>query len=105
MGVESDADLLLFLSANDFGSDVVLNGNEPVRGVFFNGSEETQLAFDGPQIINNRPQVVCRTSDVTLTGLNTTTQNGVVIGGVSYTAREILPDGTGLTVIELHEVT
>lgn len=101
MGVESDADRLVFLDVDEFGTNAIVNGRQ-VRGIFFDGTEEVAAPFGG-ELIDNRPQLIARSADVDASGVNTDTDSSVTIGTTTYAVRELKPDGTGITVIELHE--
>jgi len=61
------------------------------RGIFDNGYSEV-LGVAGSE-----PSFTAKTSDVSVRAYG----NAVSIGGISYTVRGIMPDGTGLTRLVL----
>lgn len=89
MTFETDADRLAIL--NGCGAeDVTLNGNT-VRAIFDNAYAET-LDSAG-----TRPQLTCRTSDVSAI----TVGHIAIVRGSNYVVRNLIPDGTGMTVLDL----
>lgn len=90
---ESDADRLVLIRA--------------LGGVEFEGPQGSFLAiFDQPAlalgdlaVVTPAPQLTARTSDLEQAGV---VSGGTITGnGRSYLARQLLPDGTGMTVVDL----
>jgi hypothetical protein len=89
MTFETDADRLAII--NGCGAeDVTLNGTT-VRAIFENAYVE---AFDAA---GTRPQLLCRSSDVT----GITVGHAAVVRLSNYVVRNLSPDGTGMTIIDL----
>jgi len=64
-----------------------------VDGIFDNGS----AAGLGNMMLGGSPTFTCCSADAPSSKRNKT----LVVSGTSYTVREIKPDGTGMSVIEL----
>lgn len=105
MGIESAADRLTFLSADDFGVVATYEAlsapgvTTSVTGIF----DAAHLAVDvssGVPISTANPIFTCRTADLTAGGAQ---GDSFTIGGVEYLARDIQSDGTGMTVVELEK--
>ena len=94
MGVESDADRLALLSADDFGLAATI-GSATVYGVF--DDAYTGISEATGEVATTAPQFTCRTIDVTSVVQGTT----VTINSIAYKAINIEPDGTGISVIQL----
>ncbi len=94
MAVESDADRLTFLSADDFGTAATI-GSATVYGIFDDAYESVNIATG--EITMTAPRFLCRTADVTSVAQGT----AVTIGGVAYKVINIEPDGTGMTALAL----
>jgi hypothetical protein len=90
---EIQDDLSVFTD-EDFGVDVVF-GAATVKAIFHNEYESIPL-FSG-EVESRNPYIEGRASDFP----NIAHDSIVTIGGVAYKAKEIKPDGTGMTVIEL----
>lgn len=89
MTFETDADRLAIL--NGCGAeDVTLNG-AAVRAIFDNAYAET---FDAA---GTRPQLTCRSSDAAAV----TVGHIAVVRGSNYVVRNLIPDGTGISVLVL----
>lgn len=102
MSVETDADLLEFLSLDDFAESATYT---PVAG-----SPSTILGiFDAPQASRNisemmdvtipAPQFVCRTVDVSGAADGDT----LVLRSTTYYVRVVITDGTGITTLVLEK--
>lgn len=81
----------------DFGDDATLAG-EPVR-VIFDGPGGTALGMT-----IEAPQVQLRSSDVPATYLNAALVITTGRGAGSYKVRQHLPDGTGMSLLQLQVV-
>lgn len=101
--IESDADLLDFLSLDDFAEAATYT---PLAG----SPVTIQGTFDAPQASRNitemmdvtipAPQFVCRTVDVP----NAADGDSISIRSVSYYVRVVITDGTGITTLMLERV-
>lgn len=105
MGVESAADRLVFLSADDFGvvatyEAVTAPGvTISVKGIF----DAAHLSVDvssGVPVSSANPIFTCRTADLTNGGSQ---GDSLTISGTDYLVRDVQADGTGMTVLELEE--
>jgi hypothetical protein len=67
-----------------------------ISGIFDNGS----AAGLGNMMLGSNPTFTCSSSDAPSSKRNKT----LVVNSVSYTVREIKPDGTGMSVLELEQV-
>lgn len=77
----------------DFGVDATLNGVQ-VRGLFDNGSTQVLNTMLG-----GNPQFTCLASDA-----GTDARGKIlIVEAVSYTVREVKPDGTGFMLFELDQ--
>lgn len=106
MGIESAADRLTFLSVDDFGVTATYapvsspSTTSSVIGIF----DAAHLAVDvssGVPVSSVNPVFTCRTSDLTGGG---NAGDLFTINGTAYQARDVQPDGTGMTVVELETV-
>ncbi len=76
----------------DFGVDVTLSGST------FKGLHDKQhIALLAAEIGATGPAVLCKASDVGTPAQDT----AITVNGTSYKVRDVKPDGTGLTLIEL----
>lgn len=103
MGVESAADRLSFLNTDEFGTVATYEAlSTPgvtidVTGIF----DAAHLAVDvgsGVPVSSANPIFTCRSADLTGGGAQ---GDSFTINGTEYLARDIQPDGTGMTVVEL----
>lgn len=94
MGVESDADRLMFLQTEDFGMTGTI-GTATIYGIF-DDSYHAVNEVTG-EVATTAPQFTCRTSDVTSVIQGTV----ITINSIAYKVINIQPDGTGLTVLIL----
>lgn len=100
--IETDADLLDFLSLDDFAEAATYT---PLAG----SPVTIQGIFDAPQASRNitemmdvtipAPQFVCRTVDVP----NAADGDSISIRSVSYYVRVVITDGTGITTLMLEK--
>lgn len=93
MPVESAADRLTMLQ--DFGITVTLSDSTEITAIF---DDEYRDTLD---VAASQPVLMCRTQDVS--GL--THGDEVLVEGAPYLARVIQPDGTGITLIFLEQLT
>lgn len=99
MPVETADDRLILL--NDFGFDVTYTHNgqsSVIKGILDNEFEEVELGGSVPFAVQ-RPRLHCRTSDVSDAVNGDTMQ----IEGITYYIRVVMPDGTGMTEIQLEK--
>jgi len=97
--VETADDRLFMLQ--DFGSDIAYtsNGNTvTIKGILDNEFEEVELGGSVPFALQ-KPRLHCRTSDV----INAANGDTMIIEGVTYYVRVVMPDGTGMTEIQLEK--
>ena len=102
MAIESDADRLLFLDTDVFGvtaTYTAVTGGSPVSiaGIFDAASTSLDVGLE-VAVASTAPQFLARTSDLTNGGRQGDT---FVIGGTTYKAVNIEPDGTGFTTVRL----
>ena len=102
MTIETDADRLLFLDLDDFAvtatyTPVTGGASTSVKGIFDAASAAIEVGLE-VSISSTSPQFHCRTSDLTNGGKQRDT---FVISGVTYKAKDVQPDGTGMTVVML----
>jgi len=99
MPVESANDRLIML--NDFGVDAAYThaGNTvTIKGILDNEFEEVELGGSVPFALQ-KPRFHCRTSDVS----DAINGDSLVIEGITYYIRVVMPDGTGMTEIQLEK--
>jgi Phage Head-Tail Attachment len=100
MSVESESDRLSFFEIEEFGVSATITSGSSTRtvaGIFDNSHFEID---NGYQVVSTtQPQLLCRTADVTDVEQGAT----VVISGVNWKAIDLMPDGTGMTLIKLHK--
>lgn len=106
MGVETAADRAVFLSAAGFGTAVTyrpagnLSLTMQILGIF----DAAHLSVDvgsGVPVSSTNPILTCRSADLTNGGKE---GDRLTIDGVDYLVRDVQPDGTGMTVLELEKV-
>ena len=100
--IETDADLLDFLSLDDFAETATYT---PLAG----SPVTIQGIFDAPQASRNitemmdvtipAPQFVCRTVDVP----NAADGDSITIRSVNYYVRVVITDGTGISTLMLEK--
>lgn len=99
MPVETADDRLILL--NDFGFDVTYTHNgqsSAIKGILDNEFEEVELGGSVPFAVQ-KPRLHCRTIDVSDAVNGDTMQ----IEGITYYIRVVMPDGTGMTEIQLEK--
>jgi hypothetical protein len=104
MAVESAADRLIFLSADDFGVEasytpVAGGAAATIRGIFDAAFTAVDLSLDVP-VTSVGPQIIVRSADLSSGGRHGDT---FVIAAATYKARDVQPDGTGLTTVRLEK--
>lgn len=104
MAIESAADRLAFLSADDFGSAATYaptggGSASTVYGIFDDEYVQTDLDAPAP-VSGTSPRFTCRTADLTGGGAYDDT---LTIGSTVYKVRVIRPDGTGMTTLWLEK--
>lgn len=104
MAVESAADRLSFVDEDEFAVEATYtavggSSSSTVNVIFDNAFLELDV---GSQVgaATVQPMIECRSSDLTNGGKQGDT---FVIDGVTYKARIIQPDGTGMTKIALEK--
>jgi len=104
MAIESAADRLVFLSVDDFGvtasyTPVAGGASTDVPGIFDKEYFEIEAGAE-VGVAGTQPRFVCRTEDLSGGG---SFGDALVIGTVTYKARVVRPDGTGMTALYLEE--
>ena len=94
MGVESDADRAVFVDPVGFGTEVTVGGSA-LDAIFDNAYVEVGL--DGVTVESVGPVLHCRTIDVP----GVAQDDAAVVNAVNYTVGEVMPDGTGMTLLRL----
>ncbi|KQY71347.1 hypothetical protein ASD52_06610 [Ensifer sp. Root142] len=110
MGIETDADRLLFLDLDEFGATVIwtsASGTKPPVGCIF---DDTFVAISAGELEftqeGGRVQVTMRTRDVPGDAEHEdgVTVSSDILGSKSFRVVEFQPDGTGMTIVRLMEV-
>jgi hypothetical protein len=99
MPVETADDRAILL--NDFGVDATYTHNgdsSEIKGILDNEFEEVEIGGSVPFAMQ-RPRFHCRTNDV----IDAVNGDTLVIGGITYYVRVVMPDGTGMTEIQLEK--
>lgn len=98
MAIESDADRLALLSADDFGVAITV-GAETIYGIF----DKDYLAVSNGEVDveSDSPMVLVRSSDVTAQSIAVATS--LVISSATYVVTSVQPDGTGMTRLVLRD--
>jgi hypothetical protein len=97
MSIESDAVRLAMLQA--VGGQTILAVRGSFTGVF--GDEYLAIGDGVADVESSGPVVTCRSSDVAT--LKIAKGDRLTIGGAYYTVVGHRPDGTGITVLQVHE--
>lgn len=100
MAVESAADRLAFLSADEFGATATIGGTS-VSGILDTESAEIDFGDGLVDHVAAMPRFECRSADVS----GVAQGDEVTISGTTYTVADIRADGTGMTVLHLSEAT
>lgn len=102
MPVETDADRLALLA--DFGVACTYTPHglsARAITVIFDKEAKGVDALTGQTVTMANPHLVCRDSDLVGTA---ETRDRFAIAGISFAPRDFLPDGTGMTTVELKKV-
>lgn len=104
MPVETAADRLQFLNTDEFGVEATYTpvsggASSTVKGIFDAATQAIEVGLE-VAISSTSPQFQCRTADLTNGGKQRDT---FVIAGVTYKAKDVQPDGTGMTVVMLEK--
>jgi hypothetical protein len=104
MGIESEADLALFLDPADFGVAAVYRRKATVTDIAINGifdAEHQLLGLSNDVDVSSvQPKLLVRASDLPAGAGDGDT---VTIGAVPYSVRHSEPDGTGMTTLRLEK--
>lgn len=84
-------DLSAFFSASEFASTATLGG-VAVTGIFDNGYAQDEFGGSGSHPIFTLPTTAAPSNSVGA---------ALVVGSTTYTVAEMMPDGTGVTVLRL----
>ena len=87
-------DFTAFLNTGEFATAVTVDGN-PINAIFDNAY--VQVGFDGVTVESVGPALLCTTADVSSAVQGT----AAGVNAVNYTVGEVLPDGTGMTLLRL----
>ena len=100
MAVETATERSVFLSTDDFGQAATFTpaggGSSTISGIFDAADGLVDLG-GRVGITSDRPQFVCRTSDVS----SAAEGDALVTGSVTYVIRDVIDDGTGMTTLML----
>ena len=100
MAVEGNTERAVFLATSDFAQSATYTpsggSGSSINGVFDNGDGLVDLG-GRVGVTAGDPQFVCRTSDVS----SAVEGDALVTGGVDYTVRDVIDDGTGMTTLML----
>lgn len=113
MPVESAADRLVFLDADDFGVEATWTkqggGASTVTGIIDDGSamDAAGLGASGLGQVVSRPSFVCRAADVPSGAAQGDTLSGTSQLGSAFAYRivSIMPDNTGMSIATLEDAT
>ena len=100
MAVETSTERAIFLSTSDFGQTATYTpsggSSSTINGIFDNGDGLVDLG-GSVGVTSDDPQFSCRTSDVS----SASEGDALVTGSVNYTVRDVIDDGTGMTILML----
>lgn len=103
MPVETAGDLAVMLDSDEFGVaatyTLAVGGDTPITGIFDMPAEIVERNA-GPGIISAELTFQCASAALPAGAVAGDT---IEINSVNYTVRTVLPDGTGLTEIELEK--
>lgn len=104
MSAESAADRAAFLSVDDFGVTATYTpaaggASSSVTGIFDAAHLSVDLGAAVP-VSSTNPVFHCRSADLSDGG---TENDTLVINGATYKVRDVQPDGTGMTMLELQK--
>lgn len=103
MALPLAADLLTILNVDEFASSVTYRrksalSESTIVGIFDNETVPVE-AGGFVSVHQEQPRFTCRTLDVP----SIAEEDQLIVGGVSYTVRAWIHDGTGVTVIQLEK--
>jgi hypothetical protein len=111
MPVESAADRLSFLDADEFGEEATytLAGGGATPGIpgILNDPHLSVLAGDGVEVCDSQPTLLCRSADLPGAAAGGDAGDTLAVaatavhGAVTYRVAELRPDGQGFTLIVL----
>lgn len=100
MAVESDNDRLSFLALEEFGVSATITSNSSTRevqGIFDNGHYQIDNGYS--VVTTTEPQFLCRDIDI----VGVAQGDAVVVSGINWSIVDLMPDGTGMTLLRLHK--
>jgi hypothetical protein len=106
MSIESAEDRLIYLDLDAFGSEVTYRpaGNLSLTSQILGIFDAAHLSVDvgsGVPVSSSNPIFTCRSADLTGGGKE---GDRLTVDGSDYLVRDVQPDGTGMTVLELEKV-
>lgn len=105
MAVESAADRLAFLSADEFGVSatyVTAAGAEyPISGIFDAPVASHAMPGGGVDTLDAEPTFQCRSSDLPREASDGDAGDELLIAGTAYGVVGVLSDGTGMSTLTL----
>lgn len=105
MPVETDADRAVFVDGDEFGSEVAWWRRDDVEPTTFTAIFDAEYQLLATPLLDagveaSGPQIQCRTVDLPAGAAHS---DRVEVDGTRYRAVEVKPDGTGMTIVRLHE--
>lgn len=99
MAVESDADRLAFLDADEFGVEATYSG-QTISGILLDAHEAAEYGARVP--VESADYIfACRASDVS----GVAHGDSLTVSGTAYTVRGVEPDGEGMVRLRLADET
>lgn len=89
-----------FFDLTDFAEPVTVNGKR-LKAIFDKPRVQYQEGF--AVLVANQPQLTCQTVDIEKA--NAVQGSPVIVRRQNYTVSEISDDGTGISIINLHQAT
>ena len=99
MPLDFEADLDIFLNADEFGTEAVIEGMTDPINVVFDTGEYTVDGHGGANITSSKPRMTGKTSEVASLAQGTK----IEIKGLNYKLHKPGPDEDGFTTWELHK--
>ena len=100
MAIEGNTERAVFLSTDDYGQSGVYTpaggSGSTINGIFDSSDQLVDLG-GRVGVTAGDPSFHCRTSDVS----SAAEGDALVTGGVDYTIRDVIDDGTGMTQLIL----
>lgn len=107
MPVESAADRLTFLDADEFGVEASYTPsggvNAAITGIF-NDPHLEVIVGDAAPVADSQPTFTCRSADLPAAAAGGDAGDTLAVDGITYQVADLQPDGTGMTVITLGRV-